>query len=80
MVFMMELARFLVAPVRERGLKSHGTGERRIAVIVAPVRERGLKFLARCSCQRWDCVAPVRERGLKFKSLPCDVGGYRSLP
>ena len=36
-----------VAPVRERGLKSHNTGILRQSSFVAPVRERGLKSLSR---------------------------------
>ena len=32
-----------VAPVRERGLKCHGTYNREGSASVAPVRERGLK-------------------------------------
>ena len=35
----------MVAPVRERGLKSYGTTYSIKYTAVAPVRERGLKFL-----------------------------------
>ena len=54
-----------VAPVRERGLKSHKAYCYCWSAYVAPVRERGLKFIADIDSGLSPVVAPVRERGLK---------------
>ena len=58
----------VVAPVRERGLKSHCTERLITNYFVAPVRERGLKF-GRLEKTKDIRVAPVRERGLKWPGL-----------
>ena len=59
-----------VAPVRERGLKSHCYAIPTQKQIVAPVRERGLKLAFKICSQLSLAVAPVRERGLKYKTSP----------
>ena len=55
----------MVAPARERGLKSKGYGCFYGSGQVAPARERGLKFTATADKTKSINVAPARERGLK---------------
>ena len=57
----------LVAPARERGLKSAGEQQNTIIPAVAPARERGLKSpIPGLREQPTNSVAPARERGLKY--------------
>ena len=56
----------LVAPARERGLKSIQKIMRVYGKIVAPARERGLKLNGNRYTDHKGDVAPARERGLKF--------------
>ena len=60
------LIQYLVAPVRERGLKSLSITDEALKELVAPVRERGLKYSPSIQGCSHLSVAPVRERGLKF--------------
>ena len=62
---MKRLTLRVVAPVRERGLKSPCCTLRGRNGRVAPVRERGLKFRSLLAVRLSQVVAPVRERGLK---------------
>ena len=63
------VADYMVAPVRERGLKSFIQEVVDFISMVAPVRERGLKFASPYALPNENGVAPVRERGLKFLAL-----------
>ena len=57
----------MVAPARERGLKSCRHGKSYQLKDVAPARERGLKLRTFLSLVLLLSVAPARERGLKLK-------------
>ena len=56
----------LVAPARERGLKSIIEFDNQHRGRVAPARERGLKLELTQDIIRSIIVAPARERGLKW--------------
>ena len=58
----------LVAPARERGLKSYPCAIPAKSAVVAPARERGLKCTICYIPVTYDMVAPARERGLKLHS------------
>ena len=70
----------MVAPVRERGLKSQSGSPVIVKRKVAPVRERGLKYAVPRLKNLKSRVAPVRERGLKWIKLMTGLFVVWSLP